>query len=59
MDSALASDFDMKLREVMETLSNAVNSEALLKAVKREKSLTAKVDLLTMCAEKVFDYLAD
>ncbi|TNV84525.1 hypothetical protein FGO68_gene3771 [Halteria grandinella] len=59
MDSALANDFDLKLREVMEMLSNAVNSEALLKAVKREKSLTAKVDLLTMCAEKVFDYLAD
>lgn len=59
MDSALASDFDLKLREVMEALSSAVNSEALLKAVKREKSLTAKVDLLTICAEKIFDYLAE
>jgi hypothetical protein len=59
MDLALASDFDVKLKEVMESLSTAVNSEALLKSVKREKSLTAKVDLLTMCAEKVFDYLSD
>lgn len=59
MDAALAQDFDAKLREVMEVLSAAVNSEVLLKSIKREKSLSAKVDLLTTCAEKVFDYLAD
>jgi|LauGreDrversion4_2_1035121.scaffolds.fasta_scaffold173188_1 hypothetical protein len=59
MDASLAQDFDLKLREVMEVLSVAVNSDKLLKSVKREKSLSAKVDLLTTCAEKVFDYVAD
>ena len=58
LDQALAADFDGKLKEVMEALSQAVNSESLLPTVKRERSLTAKVDLLTMCAEKVFDYLS-
>lgn len=43
----------------MEALSLAVNSDTILKPVKKEKSLTAKIDLLTMCAEKVFDYLSD
>jgi hypothetical protein len=57
MDTSLARDFDGKLREVMEVLSQAVNSEVLVKPIKREKSLSAKVDLLTVCAEKVFDYL--
>lgn len=58
LDQTLASDFDHKLKEVMEALSQAVNSESLLTCVKRERSLTAKVDLLTMCAEKVFDFLS-
>jgi len=57
MDATLARDFDGNLREVMEVLSLAVNSEVLAKPIKREKSLSAKVDLLTVCAEKVFDYL--
>ena len=59
MDATLAQDFDTKLREVMEVLSQAVNSDVLLKSVKKEKSLSAKVDLLTTCAEKIFDYLTD
>ena len=59
MDGSLAADFDVKLREVMEALSSAVNSEHLSRPMKREKSLTAKIDLLTMCGEKIFDYLTD
>jgi hypothetical protein len=43
----------------MEALSQVVISEVLARPIKREKSLSAKVDLLTACAEKVFDYLAD
>ena len=56
-DAQLAKDFDLKLREVMEALSMAVNSETLPRESKLERSITAKVDLLTMCAEKFSDYL--
>lgn len=56
-DAQLAKDFDLKLREVMEALSLAVNSETLPRESKLERSITAKVDLLTMCAEKFSDYL--
>ena len=35
----------------------AVNSETLPRESKLERSITAKVDLLTMCAEKFSDYL--
>ena len=41
----------------MEALSQAVTSEALPRATKRERSITAKVDLLTMCSDKICDYL--
>jgi hypothetical protein len=41
----------------MEALSMAVNSETLARESKLERSITAKVDLLTMCAEKFSDYL--
>ncbi len=57
LDAALAADFDDKLREVMEALASAVNSETLSRPTKRERSITAKVDLLTMCSDKVCDYL--
>lgn len=57
VDAALAADFDAKLREVMEALSQAVNSESLSMPTKRERSVTAKVDLLTICSDKVCDYL--
>jgi hypothetical protein len=56
-DTKLAADFDGKLREVMEALSKAVNSELLPRPTKRERSITAKVDLLTMCSDKICDYL--
>lgn len=56
-DAQLAKDFDFKLREVMEALSTAVNSETLARESKLERSITAKVDLFTMCAEKFSDYL--
>jgi hypothetical protein len=56
-DTQLAKDFDLKLREVMEALSMAVNTDALPRESKLERSITAKVDLLTMCAEKFSDYL--
>ena len=56
-DAQLAKDFDLKLREVMEALSGAVNSETLTRESKLERSITAKVDLITMCAEKFSDYL--
>ncbi len=56
-DAQLAKDFDYKLREVMEALSLTVNSETLPRESKLERSITAKVDLLTMCAEKFSDYL--
>lgn len=41
----------------MEALSTAVNSETLTRESKLERSITAKVDLITMCAEKFSDYL--
>jgi hypothetical protein len=41
----------------MEALSVAVNSETLQRESKLERSITAKVDLITMCAEKFSDYL--
>jgi len=58
LDPTLAADFDARLREVMEALSQAVNSEELLRETKKERSITAKVDLLTMCAEKISEYLS-
>jgi hypothetical protein len=41
----------------MEGLSTAVNSDTLQRESKLERSITAKVDLITMCAEKFSDYL--
>ena len=56
-DATLAADFDTKLREVMEALALAVNTETLAKPTKRERCISAKMDLLTMCSEKICDYL--
>ena len=43
----------------MEHLSEAVNNEQLSKVIKKERSLTSKFDLLTMCAEKLCDYVKE
>ncbi len=43
----------------MESLSDAVNNEQLSKPIKKERSLTSKFELLTMCADKVCDFLND
>jgi hypothetical protein len=43
----------------MENLSESVNNENLSRALKIEKSLTSKFELLTMCEEKLCEYLKD
>lgn len=58
-DLRLAQEFDQRLREVMENLSEAVNNDNLDRTIKVERSLTAKFDLLTMCSEKLCDYIKD
>ena len=56
-DLFLAQDFDNKLKTLMESLSQTLQS-ALNPHLKKERTLTAKFDLLSICSDKICDYLA-
>ena len=43
----------------MEQLADAVKSSDLSRTIKRERSLTSKIELYVMCAEKICDYVKD
>lgn len=58
-DQHLAQDFDFKLRQVMEDLSEAVKSPEISKTIKIERSLTSKFELYLMCSEKLCDFVKD
>ncbi|CDW90802.1 UNKNOWN [Stylonychia lemnae] len=58
-DMQLAQDFDYKLKSVMEALSEVVKSERIGREVKKERSLSSKQELYSMCAEKISDYIKD
>ena len=58
-DSKLAKDFDKKLKNVMEELSQTVNNPSLNQFYKMEKSLKSKTELYNMCSEKISFYFKD
>eukprot|EP00347_Sterkiella_histriomuscorum_P010213 403377168 len=58
-DFQLAHDFDSKLKEVMEELSDAVKNEKVCKEVKQERSLSSKHELYHVCAEKIAEYVKE
>jgi hypothetical protein len=43
----------------MEALSEAVKSDRIGREVKKERSLSSKQELYSMCAEKISDYIKD
>ena len=56
-DVFLAQDFDNKLKSVMEDLSEVVNNDHISKQIKKERSISSKFELLTMCSEKICDFV--
>ena len=58
-DVSLAEDFDLNLREIMESLSSYVNDSTIKNTLKKEKSLKSKFMLYAICADKITDFLKE
>jgi len=58
-DQELAQAFDLKLRQVMESLAETVRDAGLGWAQKKAASLRAKQELLTVCSDKAIEFLKE